>query len=251
MEEQREILAAAVVSAWASVCLPQAEIERLRPQPGPTYRKPLSPKTLRFADDQTVAGMSALLHAIHNRGWHDRSFADWGVIGVPRFLGRTVTASNIHRSQADPAFSISPHIIPNQCLHSISGAVSVALGIHGPNFGVGGGPQAVSEGLVTGLSVVAELRIPGLWIICTEFDPEPVPEPGGQPRNAPIVHAAAMAIEGSASGISLHLYRQSSSISHAGSVKNLAAFLLHPKTEPRWQCAMDGIGVVELITTAQ
>jgi hypothetical protein len=247
--EMREVLAEAGVTAWAAVSVPWPQIDPLRPQPGPVHVKPVGPKTLRFADEQTIAGMAALLHAIHNHGWHDRSFADWGVLGIPRFLGRTVTASNITRSKTEPGFSISPHIIPNQCLHSLSGAVSVALGIHGPNFGVGGGPQAVAEGLTTGLSVLNENRLPGLWLIFTGFDPEPIPDTMGRPMNVPVAYAAALAIERDPRRHTLRLIRHGSSVDTSRSVKDLAQFLMR-RRETLWQCEVVGLGTIDLTIPA-
>ena len=170
MNADRVVLAQATATAWASVSIPLPDIDALRAKPGPPIVKAIGPKTLRFADEQTVAGMSAILQAIHAWGWQQESFADWGVLSAPRFLGRMITAFNSSRTMHDPSFSISPHIIPNFCLHSVSGAVSVALGIHGPNFGIGGGPDAVPEGIVAALSVLAEKRVPGVWLILSEFD---------------------------------------------------------------------------------
>src|SRR5262249_52171926 len=124
-----------------------------------------------------------------------------------------------------------------------SGTVSVALGIHGPNFGVGGGPHAVAEGLVTGLSVLSENRLPGVWMIFTEMDPEPVCDASVKVTNAPVVHAVALAIEREISDLGLQLVRQRGLSPVGGSVKELAEFFTRRDS---WSCPFAGLGTVEI-----
>ena len=245
MNADRVVLAQATATAWASVSVPLPDIDALRAKPGPPIGKAIGPKTLRFADEQTVAGMSAILQAIHARGWQQESFADWGVLSAPRFLGRMITAFNISRTMLDPAFSISPHIIPNFCLHSVSGAVSVALGIHGPNFGIGGGPDAVPEGIMAALSVLAEKRVPGVWLILSDFDPEPIPDADGHATNAVVVHAVALALQPAGSGLSVTAIRGADATPGAGSVRALGAWLR--RGSGTWVHRLDGLGRVELV----
>lgn len=247
MNESREVLAEAAVSAWAAVAIPLPEIDGLRAQPGPVHGKPLGPKTLRFADELTVAGIGAMLHAIDSFAMHDRSFADWGVVAGPRFAGRMITAANIARQSSDPHFSISPHIIPNHCLHSVSGAASVAFGIHGPNFGVGGGPGAVPEAFATALSVLAEGRLPGIWVIVSEFDPEPIPDRKGRSKNLVTAHAAALALRDAGSAAQLRLTR-SAQPPEPNSVRELGKFLSNRSAhQRRWQCGLAGLGSIDLM----
>jgi hypothetical protein len=243
----REVLAEAAVTAWAGAAIPLAQIDSLRAQPGPVHGKPLGPKTLRFADELTIAAMAAMLHAIHDFAMHEQSFADWGVIAAPRFAGRMITAANIARQASDPHFSISPHIIPNHCLHSVSGAASVAFGIHGPNFGVGGGPGAVPEALATALSVLAEGRLPGIWVILSEFDPEPLPDREGRATNPVTAHAAAVGIQPAGTAAQLRLTRAANPPG-PGSVRDLGGFLSNRSDQQRhWQCGLDGLGSIDLM----
>src|SRR4051812_17530832 len=167
----------------------------MRTAPGPAGMKPLPLKHVKNADEQTIAGLSALYHAIHARGWQDRPFRDWAVVGAPRFLGRMALAFTTNRYLKDPAYSVSPNIIPNQSLHATSGTVSVLLGIQGPNFGVGGGPNAVPEGLLAGLTALQRYQPPGVWLVLTEFDPEPRPGNDGRPTNAVNANAVVLALE--------------------------------------------------------
>src|SRR4051812_24833589 len=80
-----EPLATATLAAFGAVSLPLAEIDGLRASPGPGA-KPSMVKTLRNADEQTVACAAAILRAIDSRGWPGESFRDWGVIGCSCFL---------------------------------------------------------------------------------------------------------------------------------------------------------------------
>src|SRR5262249_53454786 len=87
----------------------------------------------------------------------------------------------LQRYATEGAWGVSPHLIPNRSLHSVSGAVSLALKIHGPNFGVGGGPGCLLEVLRTATAVLHGDRLPGVWVVLTAWDPEPTPDG----RNAP------------------------------------------------------------------
>jgi hypothetical protein len=153
----------------------------LRQKPGPPFGEPLSISLLKHADEQTIAALAAVYQAIHNHGLHDACFADWGILAAPRFLGRCSLAVALHRFKMEGAWGISPHLIPHHSLHSVSGTVSQALRIHGPNFGVSGGPSAADEALLCATSLLAGDRIPGVWLVMTGFDPEPIPEEPGTP----------------------------------------------------------------------
>ncbi len=233
------------VAACGAVSLPLTEIEALRVKPSPSLDRPQVSKTLRNSDEQTVAAVVALLQTVQRRGWQDRSFADWGILGCPRFLGRMIVTCVTSRFFSDPKYSINPHVIPNFCLHSPSGTASVALGMHGRNFGVGGGPVNVPEGLLTALSVMMERRLPGLWLLLTEFDPEPRPDDQGKATNGVYVHAAALAFEADSEGVGeLRLVRRDSRPDEE-SVKELARFIRERRAEP-WTCVVDGLGALEL-----
>ncbi len=241
------ILAQASITAYAAVSRPLAEIEALRSKPGPATAVAQVVKTLRNSDPQTVAAVAALLQAIDRAGWEDGSFSEWGVVGCPRFVGRTVIYNTVWRFVGDPKYSINPHIIPNYSLHSPSGTASIALSMHGANFGVGGGPFNASEGLITALSVLADGRLPGLWLLLSENAPEPQPDEHGSPTNVVHVHAAALALQSNADGVGmLRLVREQ--VDHdprSNSVKSLADFIANP-TANKWKCTMDGLGQFEL-----
>lgn len=239
-----DVLVEAAVAAVAAVSVPLADVEALRTNPGPgAAERPALAKALRNADEQTVAALVAMLLAAESRGWADRSYAEWGAIGCPRFLGRMVIGALVPRYYEDAKYSINPHIIPNHSLHSPSGTASISFNMHGPNFGVGGGPNHMSEGFMAALSVLSEGRVPGIWLLATEFDPEPRPDRVGKPTNAVTTHAVAMAIQPGNEGFgSLRLVRGGSAVTKSAS--NLAQFVSGRGSN--WQCAANGLGTIEL-----
>jgi hypothetical protein len=127
---------------------------------------------LKNADDQTIGGLSAILHAIAAHGLQNISFANWGVLAAPRFLARSTMVVTLQRFLAEGAWGISPHVIPHRSLHSSSGTISNALKINGPNFGVGGGLTGATEVLIAAVSMLEGLRLPGLWVVWTALEPE-------------------------------------------------------------------------------
>src|SRR6187399_2186108 len=90
----------------------------------PTWAPPDTPgHFLKYADEQTVLAVAAL----------DR----FGRGGGP---------------------AISPHVIPQHSLHSISGALSILLASRQPNFGIGGTAESLAEGLLAALTFPANGR---------------------------------------------------------------------------------------------
>src|SRR5262249_3416674 len=76
------------------------------------------------------------------------------------------------------------------------GTVSQALGIHGPNFGVGGGVPSAGECMLAAAALLCDEQAPGIWGVLSGLDPEPIldppagplPRPG--PRPADVVYGA-------------------------------------------------------------
>jgi hypothetical protein len=245
-EPRNEGSAAAALTAFATATAPLATIDALRAKPGFYLGKPVPPKILKYSDEQTVVGVAAVLRAIQERGWDQRSFRDWGAVAAPRFLGRMAAAMSIAKYMQDHAYSVSPNVIPNQSLHSVSGTLSLVLSIQGPHFGVGGGPNAVPEGFLTALNVLKEYKLPGVWLLLTEFEPEPVPDDEGSCRNEVTAHAVALALEpGTGDGPTLHLSPAPRPVSEPATVRQLADYLKGPRSEP-WRCDMSGLGTLEI-----
>jgi hypothetical protein len=136
---------------------------------------------LKHADEQTVVGLAAVFEAIRAYGLTKTAFADWGVLAGPRFLGRACLAVALQRFAQEGAWGVSPHLIPHRSLHSVSGTISQALGIRGPNFGVGGGPHSAAETLLVASALITDGQLPGLWVVVSGWDPEPILEQPNMP----------------------------------------------------------------------
>src|SRR5262249_25533348 len=93
----------------------------LRRCPGPTHGEPWPPNLLKHSDEQTVAGLAAVLQAAdrHHLPW--TSFSNWGILAASHCLGRTALVDVMDRFDAHGACTVSPHIIPHRTLHSVSG----------------------------------------------------------------------------------------------------------------------------------
>ncbi len=103
------------------------------------------------------------------------SYSEWGVLAAPNLLGRLCTMQSLLSFRKDGAWGISPHLIPHNSLHAVSGTISQALHLHGPNFGVSGGPKAVTEAFLAAATMVSENNVPGLWVVLSGHEPECIP----------------------------------------------------------------------------
>jgi hypothetical protein len=183
-----------------SVEVTPEQFPALRQAPGRPVGEPLAASFMKHLDEQTVAALAAVSHAVHDHALVGTDFTDWAILGAPRYLGRQALAVALQRYQLEGAWGISPHLIPHRSLHSVSGTVSQVLKVHGPNFGVSGGLHAADEALLTGATLLAGDHLPGVWLVLTGYNPEPVPEkadappPNGHPRPAPICRAVALAL---------------------------------------------------------
>jgi hypothetical protein len=164
-------------------------LAELRRRPGPTdFGKP--PATLlRQADDQTILALAATLHALYDAQLTPDAVRDWAIVAAPRYLGRLAIASGLQKFYHDVR-SVWPLFIPHYSLHAVSAILSMALGSHGPNLGVGGGPGAVADGLAVAASLLDQGEAPAAWLVFSEWNPEPTPD---QP-NLSVGSALALAI---------------------------------------------------------
>jgi hypothetical protein len=148
---------------------------RRRPGPVPEGWKCVPPTLLRYSDEQTIAGVAAVFTALADKGHAPGEFHSWGVVAAPRFLGRANLAKALRSFAAEGVWGTSPHLIPHFALHSLSGSISLALGLHGPNLGVGGGLHAPAEGFLAALTWLAQGIVPGVWVVLSGWSPELVP----------------------------------------------------------------------------
>ena len=195
--------AACGVGSHALVEATLADIPGLRESAVPQGVPALPHRFLRHCDEQTVVGLRAVITAIASIAEPRPSFTDYGVVAAPCQSGRIATAQSLAMLRTAGGVAVSPHIVPQCSLHSVAGAVSVALGMHGPNIGVSGGRHAVSEGVFTSLSLLAaNASLPGVWLVVSGWTQEPALDDSGKPscstthdaRSAPICRALAVAI---------------------------------------------------------
>jgi hypothetical protein len=179
------------VQCHGSVRLTAADLQAVRQNPNLPGSTLLPAGFLKHADEQTVAGVAAVYRALQTQTVEPGTFTGWCVLGAPRFIGRNALAGALKKYQAEGAWGVSPHLIPHRSLHALSGTISQALKIHGPNFGVGGGPNGAAEGLLTAAALIGD-RLPGVWVVLTGWDPEPIPD---QPEpESTVCNAVALAL---------------------------------------------------------
>jgi hypothetical protein len=181
------------LAAYAGVRIPAATLPEYRRQPGPAP-VPVPASLLKHADEQTVAALTAVFHAVADHGLSADGFRDWGVLAAPRFVGRPTMAAALERFLAEGAWGVSPHLIPHRSLHAVSGTISQVLKIQGPNFGVGGGPGGEAEALLTAAAMLHCQRLPGVWAVLTCLDPDAAPDATGQPAAGSDVVGLALAL---------------------------------------------------------
>ncbi|NDC53867.1 MAG: hypothetical protein EBZ74_06140 [Planctomycetia bacterium] len=183
-----------VLERHALVEVPLSEIGPLRDAAVPEGAPALPARFLRHCDEQTVVGVRAVLEAIAGDPQPVEAFARYGVIAAPRCAGRIAAAETLAAAAQAGSVAVSPHVVPQCSLHAAASAVSVALGMHGPNLGSSGGPEALSEGLCTALSLVHASGCAGLWLVLSEWDEEPALDPAGRPLDDPLCRAVALAL---------------------------------------------------------
>jgi hypothetical protein len=158
-----------------------AEVPALRRRPGPVpegwSRTP--PSLLRYSDEQTVVGTAAVFTTIAAMETTPDRFVDWGVVAASRYLGRSSMAAALRSFKTEGVWGTSPHLIPHFALHSPAGTISVALGLHGPNVGAGGGLHAAAEGFLAALTWLTAGVVPGVWLVLSGWSPELIPERNG------------------------------------------------------------------------
>ena len=194
------------VAACAALRGDAETIARWRKQPVVVGAQKMPISFLKHSEDQTILALKTVLRAIELQGCCDCSFADWGVIAAPNLFGRVSVAQTIQRYQQEGAWGVSPHLIPHQSLHAMSGTISQALKIYGPNFGVSGGPKAGPDAFLIAGAMMVDRQLPGMWLVLTGYESEWIPALDGRPTAAPMCQAVALALTpGELSAAGLHL----------------------------------------------
>jgi hypothetical protein len=89
---------------------------------------------------------------------------------------------------------VSPHLAAHHSQHAVSGTISQALKIHGPNFGIGGGPGSAGEAVLAAVAMLARQPVPGVWLVLTGWDPGLTPDRSGQPQAGSVCVGLALAL---------------------------------------------------------
>jgi hypothetical protein len=182
------------VAAYGAVRATPEQVLALRQKPALAPVRTLPSALLKHADEQTVVAIAAVWQALDRFKLTGTCFTDWGVVAAPRFLGRAAMAAAVQRFAAEGAWGISPHLIPHRSLHSLSGTVSQALAIHGPNFGIGGGPDGASEIFLSISALLEREQLPGMWLVVTGWDSEPIAGRNEPSEVIPSCGAVALAL---------------------------------------------------------
>jgi hypothetical protein len=182
------------IRAWAGVQASAEDIANLRKNALAIGERSLPANLLKYADDQAAVAVAAVCRAIADFGLENADFTEWGVVGAPRYLGRTAIAAACNQFQRHGASTVSPLIIPYLSQHVISGTISLALGAHGPNLGSGGGEQSITDAFMTVLALDPDQRLPGIWLVLTQWHPEPEPDDSGHSPLEGVCQAVALAL---------------------------------------------------------
>lgn len=232
------------VSAAASVRVPWSDLAALRAAPGEFRGESLAP-LVRQSDDLTLLGVVAVLRAIDAAGWHDRSFENWGVVASGRGFGRIRFDAAINRYRKMHARGASPLTVPHLSLHAAASTVSIALGMHGPNFGVSGQAGHLSETLLMGMGTLQDESIDGLWMVAAEYDPQPSLGPDSEPVHPVVAQAAALALTRDDARIELALTPGAGDVA---ALTELVDWLASSRNVP-WRGGIPDVAVAELRRT--
>jgi hypothetical protein len=176
------------------------QVAAWRRQPLALAGESLPASFLKHSEDQTITGLHALQQALQRAGLPTDAFSAWGVLAAPTFLGRFAMALSLGRYLQEGAWGVSPNLIPHHSLHGLSGTISQALKIHGPNFGAGDGPGGHRDAFLLAAGLLADGcadgTLPGLWLVLTGHESEAIP-PLDQPTGTPACLAVVLALVGS------------------------------------------------------
>lgn len=151
---------------------------------------------LRQAADQTLAALGAVASAMAAAGGSTplENYGNWGLLAASQCLGRSRAAMVLKRFGEEGVWGVTPHLSPHLTLHSPSGTLSQILKIQGPNLGVGGGPDATRQGLLTALTWLRAGMAPGVWLVASGWVPDPPIDEDGEPLGASECCAVALAL---------------------------------------------------------
>jgi hypothetical protein len=182
------------VSGWGTARANLASIAAQRKQLPPWAPADTPGHFLKYADEHTIVAIAAVDRAIRHHELDPRTLNDWAIIAAPRWMGRLAGVAALQRFARGGGPALSPHLIPQHSLHSVSGALSILLASRRPNLGLGGGADALTEGLLAALTLPLSPPAAGVWLVATAWDVEPICDDAGNCANTPVCYAAAVAL---------------------------------------------------------
>lgn len=183
------------IASFGSVNLSHEELAAIRKAPEPHLGLPLAASVARHCDEQTIAVLSAVSRAVRQLGARQTDFESWGIVASTRYLGRSFFSQALDKFDREGPWNTSVQVVPHRSLHSTSSTISLVLGCHGPNVGVGGAIDGEGQALLTAASMLNEFALPGVWLVLAGWSPELNVDAVGQPTHEARCHALALALK--------------------------------------------------------
>lgn len=183
------------IAAYGVADLGEDECAAIRKSPEAHVSMPLAPSVARHCDEQTLATLFAVGEAMRRRGLTPADCSAWGIVCSSRYLGRSFFSQSLAKFDREGPWTTSIQVVPHRSLHSPSSTLSLALGCHGPNLGVGGGGDGEGQALLSAVSLLESFQLPGLWLVLAGWSPELSIGDEGRPRHEARCHAIALALQ--------------------------------------------------------
>jgi len=183
------------IAAFGVANLDDEKLAVVRKAPEAQMSMPLAPSVARHCDEQTMACLFAVGEAMRRMQATASDFEAWGIVASTRYLGRSFFSQSLAKFDREGPWNTSVQVVPHRSLHSTSSTISLALGCHGPNVGVGGAVDGEGQALLTAASLLDEFALPGVWLVLAGWSPELNVDAAGTPTHAARCHALALALK--------------------------------------------------------
>lgn len=183
------------IAAFGVANLDDETLAVIRKAPEAQMSMPLAPSVARHCDEQTMASLFAVGEAIRRMRATASDFEAWGIVASTRYLGRSFFSQSLDKFDREGPRNTSVQVVPHRSLHSTSSTISLALGCHGPNVGVGGAIDGEGQALLTAASMLDEFALPGVWLVLAGWSPELNVDAAGHPTHEARCQALALALK--------------------------------------------------------
>lgn len=229
LSSSADLSALCLIESYATVSAHFSEIDALAREKHSHGCHSLPPRFLRHADEQTVIGMHSIIQAMAADTQDSRDIRNDAVIAATCLGGQPSAARTMIGLRDKGPVAVRPHIVPQCSLHSVASTASVGFGMHGPNFGVGGGPHAPAEGFLLALTLAPMLAKTSpssrIWLVCTGWDQQPCLDAAGILTNDPICRGMTFVLKPEMARPldTIHPHIQVSSVKNISSLHTLPA----------------------------